>query len=229
MCRPLDLMEFHLNNGQTSAVRIRHGLGGDTVGLPKSARMYKGCTRDVQGMYKGCTRDVQGMYKGCTRDVQGMYKGCTRDVQGMYKGCTRDVQGMYKGYPRDIQGIPKGTTRLQHRPNTVATPWQFRVSVQSANGVPSSPEPPDPAQRPAAPAGRVPTRRLGCEISGLKFRAAQCAVVKADLPHVAVEEFGQRGLVAGEPRAEQQGRWIIIEPEQRHLPTALPSTNRRNR
>src|ERR1039458_9148986 len=55
MGRPLDLMEFHLNNGQTSAVRIRHGLGGDTVGLPKSARMYKGCTRDVQGMYKGTT------------------------------------------------------------------------------------------------------------------------------------------------------------------------------
>src|ERR1039458_8106036 len=82
MCRPLDLMEFHLNNGQTSAVRIRHGLGGDTVGLPKSARMYKGCTRDVQGMYKGCTRDVQGMYKGCTRDVQGMYKGYLRATQG---------------------------------------------------------------------------------------------------------------------------------------------------
>jgi len=163
-----------LNSVQTSPVNATAGIGGDIVGLPKSRRMYKGCTRD-------------------------------------------------------IQGIPKGTTRLQHRPNTVATPWQFRVSVQSANGVPSSPEPPDPAQRPAAPAGRVPTRRLGCEISGLKFRAAQCAVVKADLPHVAVEEFGQRGLVAGEPRAEQHGRWIIIEPEQRHLPTALPSTNRRNR
>src|ERR1019366_1657376 len=121
MCRPLDLMEFHLNNGQTSAVRIRHGLGGDTVGLPKSARMYKGCTRDVQGMYKGCTRDVQGMYKGCTRDVQGMYKGCTRDVQGMYNGCTRDVQGIPKGYPRDTQGTMSVPPPSQHCRNTVAS------------------------------------------------------------------------------------------------------------
>src|ERR1039458_2774056 len=99
-----------LNSVQTSPVNATAGIGGDIVWLPTSRRMYKGCTRD-------------------------------------------------------IQGIPKGTTRLQHRPNAVATPWQYRVSVQSANGVPSSPEPPDPAQSPAAPAGRVPTRRLGCEIS----------------------------------------------------------------
>ena len=40
-------MRFRLNSGRTSAVYIRHGLGGDTEGLLKSPQEYKGCTRDV--------------------------------------------------------------------------------------------------------------------------------------------------------------------------------------
>src|ERR1035438_7714872 len=86
MCRPLDLMEFHLNNGQTSAVRIRHGLGGDTVGLPKSVRMYKGCTRDVQGMYKGCTRATQGNNIVTTPSQPHSNSRAPRQGQGKNKG-----------------------------------------------------------------------------------------------------------------------------------------------
>jgi hypothetical protein len=43
-------MRFPLNNGQANPVKIRPGLGGDTVGLPKPTH---GNTGDVQGMYKG--------------------------------------------------------------------------------------------------------------------------------------------------------------------------------
>src|ERR1035441_1402793 len=46
-----------LNSVQTSPVNATAGLGGDIVGLPKSRRMYKGCTRDVQGIYKGYPRE----------------------------------------------------------------------------------------------------------------------------------------------------------------------------
>src|ERR1035441_8954350 len=35
-------MRFHLNSGRTNAVKTRPGLGGDTVGLQKPPREYKG-------------------------------------------------------------------------------------------------------------------------------------------------------------------------------------------
>src|ERR1017187_1530826 len=35
-------IEFHLNNGQTSSVKLRRGHGGDTVAFPKAPRVYKG-------------------------------------------------------------------------------------------------------------------------------------------------------------------------------------------
>ena len=48
-------VRIRLNSGQTKAVKSNLGLGGETGGLPKSPREYKGCTREVQGMYKGPT------------------------------------------------------------------------------------------------------------------------------------------------------------------------------
>src|ERR1039458_5742737 len=47
------------------------GLSGDAVELPKAPRVYKGCTRDVQGIPKGYPRDTQGIPKGYLRDTQG--------------------------------------------------------------------------------------------------------------------------------------------------------------
>src|ERR1035437_3181615 len=49
-------MRFPLNSGQTNAVKTRQGLGGDTVGLPKSSRKYKGYPRVTQGLPKGYPR-----------------------------------------------------------------------------------------------------------------------------------------------------------------------------
>jgi hypothetical protein len=48
-------VRFPLYNGQTKAVKSNLGLCGETGGLPKSPREYKGCTRDRQARNTGAT------------------------------------------------------------------------------------------------------------------------------------------------------------------------------
>ncbi len=57
-------MRFYLNSGQTSAVNIRLGLGGDATGLLKSPREYQESTREAQGKSYGNTTERQGAYEG---------------------------------------------------------------------------------------------------------------------------------------------------------------------
>jgi hypothetical protein len=97
-------MEFHLDSGQTSAVKTKHGLGDDLVRL----RSRHPSIREVQGMYKGCTGDTQGIHKGYTRDQHARNTGATPEQHA----CSRLAA---RGFPRSLG---PGPTKLKEIPKS---------------------------------------------------------------------------------------------------------------
>ncbi len=95
-------MRFPLNSGETSAVNSRQGRGGDAGVLPKRLRVYKGCTRDVQGMHKGCTRDAQGMHKGA---IPGYHRGITGARRGQPAQDRRAAAGIPTGVKQELNEL----------------------------------------------------------------------------------------------------------------------------
>jgi hypothetical protein len=97
-------MEFHLDSGQTSAVKTKHGLGDDLARL----RSRHPSMREVPGMYKGCTRDTQGIPKGPTRSQYRSNPGATPEQHA----CSRLAAWGFPG------SLGPGSTKLKEVPKS---------------------------------------------------------------------------------------------------------------
>lgn len=53
-CAGRDFRQFYFKSGQTCAVYMGKGFGGDTAVRPKSPQGWKGSTSGIQAKHKGC-------------------------------------------------------------------------------------------------------------------------------------------------------------------------------
>ncbi len=105
-------MRFHLNSGQTSAVKTRRGLGADSVVPPKSPREY-GRIRGKS--YGGPTEVLRKSYGSPTEQ----YRGTTVTARGQPAQDRGAAAGIAGGAKQELSELKGGDIECSRKPKGV--------------------------------------------------------------------------------------------------------------